>query len=148
MNNAIEKTIIEAINAVYPNFDIISFPIDFENFEFTNHDGCVLIKYENSTFSSQNTVWDVRQDETYEYKILTGLRYLTSFNQANPVIAGMKEILHGLFIVNHKAVFKQIKIEGVDNGDLWFSITIDITLSQHGSKQTYGGIADEIPQTA
>lgn len=145
MNNAVEKTITVAIKAVYPNFDVISFPIDFENFEFTNHDGCVLIKYENSTFTTQRTVWNVEQVETYEYKILVGLRYLTSFNQANPIISALKEVLHGLFVINHKITFKQIKIEGTDNGDLWFSITINLTLSEQGPQQTYGGIADEIP---
>lgn len=145
MNTEIESMLIEVLKEEYPEFDIIPFPIDFAEYDFTNHDGCILLKYENSTYGSQNTVWDVRQDETYQYKILCGLRYLTSFNQANPYISKLKELLQGLFVVNHKCTLKQVKIEGVENGDLWFSITVNLALSTRSALQSYGGVADEAP---
>ena len=98
----IEKELIQAIENIYPDFDVASFPLDFDRYDFTNHDGCALVKYQGSTFSQQNTVWEVSQDETYEYKILFGLRYLRTFNEANPVISNIKKILQGLLVVNHK----------------------------------------------
>ena len=79
------------------------------------------------------------QDETYEYKILLGLRYLRTFQEANPVISNLKKILQGLLIVNHKVTLKMIKFEGVDNGDLWFSITINLKLLTYNRKEYQGG---------
>ncbi len=139
MLNDIENTLIEKIKAIYPNLDVTSFPLDFERYDFTNHDGCALVKYQGSTFSQQNTVWEVSQDETYEYKILLGLRYLRTFQEANPVISNLKKILQGLLIVNHKVTLKMIKFEGVDNGDLWFSITINLKLLTYNRKEYQGG---------
>lgn len=140
----IEKELIQAIENIYPDFDVASFPLDFDRYDFTNHDGCALVKYQGSTFSQQNTVWEVSQDETYEYKILFGLRYLRTFNEANPVISNIKKILQGLLVVNHKVTLKMVKIEGTDNGDLWFSITINLKLVAHNVKE-YGGLANAIP---
>lgn len=139
MLTEIENALIENIKAVYQNFDVTSFPLDFERYDFTNHDGCALVKYQGSTFSQQNTVWEVSQDETYEYKILLGLRYLRTFQEANPVISNLKKILQGLLIVNHKVTLKMIKFEGVDNGDLWFSITINLKLLTYNRKEYQGG---------
>ncbi len=145
MLDNIEKELIKNIEAIYPNFDVTSFPLDFERYDFTSHDGCALVKYQGSTFSEQNTVWEVSQDETYEYKILLGLRYLRSFKDANPVISNLKKILQGLLIVNHKVTLKMIKFEGVDNGDLWFSITINLKLVMRSTAQSYEGSANAIP---
>lgn len=144
MLDNIENALIENIKNIYPNFDVDSFPLDFDQYDFTNHDGCALIKYQNSTFSQQNTVWEVSQDETYEYKILVGLRYLRKFSEANSVISNLKKILQGLLIVNHKATLKTVKIEGVDNGDLWFSITINLKLLMRSTAQSYEGSANAV----
>ena len=144
MLTEIEEKLIENIKNLYPNFDVDSFPLEFERYDFTNHDGCALIKYQGSTFSQQNTVWEVSQDENYEYKILLGLRYLKTFNEANPVISNLKKILQGLMIINHKVTLKMIKFEGIDNGDLWFSITINLQLLMHSSVQKYEGGANAI----
>ncbi len=139
MLTEIENALIENIKAVYQNFDVTSFPLDFERYDFTNHDGCALVKYQGSTFSEQNTVWEVSQDETYEFKILLGLRYLRIFSEANPVISNLKKILQGLLVVNHKVTLKMVKFEGVDNGDLWFSITINLKLLTYNRKEYQGG---------
>ena len=139
----IENKIIEKLITALPNFDVDSFPIDFKNYNFLNHDGCVLLKFQSGNFSEPETIWKNVQTETFEYKVILGFRYLKKISDSYKKIKEIKALLQGLLIFQHKITLKSERPEGIDSGDFWYSITINLK-QEIDDKNKYEGGADAL----
>lgn len=130
MLDTIEKEIIKALedNNDFKKFTTESFPADFEEYVFTSAKGCLLVRYDGSSYSKPQTLYVVTQDETYEFSVLLALRHLKKYNDAYPYLKKIKETLTGLSIGGKKLYpLKKVFITR-KKGDHWWGFVFAITL--------------------
>lgn len=127
MLKTIETSIKERLRKVFPKFEIDSFPKNFDKYKFFSHNGCLLVRFENSSCSSQNTVTAVNANETYNFTIFAAFRYATKHFDCYDDINALKTILNGLPVLNKKLVLNKTDYETEINSDLWYSLSVSIT---------------------
>lgn len=126
MLDTIEKTLNKILSKNFEGFEIDSFPAKFEDYNFTSHNGCLLIRYEGSDFSNQNTITAVNQSETYTYSIIAGFRFCNSSKDCNKWIKLIKQVLQGYLINGYRTVIKRIRFLDEIEGDFWYGCTISL----------------------
>lgn len=127
MIEIIENSIKIKLLETFKNYEVESFPADFENFKFFSHNGCFLVRYEGSKMAEQHTVVAVKEDETYNFTVFMALRYLKRHEEAYEKIKDLKKALNGLPILNKRLRITSINYEDVIDGDFWYSTGLTIT---------------------
>ena len=125
MLDQIEKTLNGELVTNFEGFDVESFPAKFDEYNFTSHNGCLLIRYDGSSFSNQNTLLAANQSETYNYSIIMGLRY-ENFKACYKWIKQLKNTLLGFTVCGYRIVLKQIKFLDEINSDLWWGVSFSL----------------------
>lgn len=128
MLDIIENSILDKIKETFPEFEIDSFPVAFEDFTYTSPTGCILVRFENSDMSNQNTVCAVMSDETYNLTVFASIRYAQKHSDCYPFLIKLKSLLNGLPILNKRLVLKKQSFETEIAGDLWYTNEVTITL--------------------
>ena len=127
MIEIIENSIKIKLLETFKNYEVESFPADFENFKFFSHNGCFLVRYEGSKIAEQHTVVAVKEDETYNFTVFMALRYLKRHEEVYEKIKDLKKALNGLPILNKRLRITSINYEDVIDGDFWYSVGLAIT---------------------
>ena len=125
-NEVIENAIIEALKEVFPEFDVESFPSDFEHYNFTSPTGCLLVKYLQTDYSDQNTLWNVSQNSAIRFNIISGYRGLKEYKQTHKPQQMLKDALQGLEILGRKIQVVKEQFLTEINTDLYCGLTIKI----------------------
>lgn len=102
MLDVIEEQIKEKLRTVelFKGFDIDSEPEDFSSYPFTSELGCLLLSYDNTSYSDPQTLNTITQDATYTFNVIAGLRYFktNSLKESYPILDAIKKALTGLRI--------------------------------------------------
>ena len=131
MIEKIEESILDVLRENFEDYDVLEFPPKFEEFYFTQANGCILVRFEGSQFSEQTTVTKVEQEETYKYSIVLGLRSRQSFKECYPTLRRVRTLLKDMSIYGRRIQLeKQAYLENI-NGDLWWGIGIKVTLPDY-----------------
>lgn len=128
MINVIEKAITDSLKDVFKEFQVDNFPVDFQKFGFLSPKGCILVRFENSTVSTQTTMTAVNAEETYHFTIFAAMRYAQKHSDTYSFLQEIKRTLNGLNIMNKRLVYTKRNFENEINGDLWYSFDCQITL--------------------
>gem|GEM_PF-4916459 len=128
MINLIENTITEALKKKFTESQIDSFPVNFEDYSFTSYDSCILIRFEDASFSSQKSITRVNSMQTYNLTVFAGIRYAMKHSESYPFLKEIKKVLNGLPILSKRLVLSRIKFEAEISGDLWYSFSVNIEL--------------------
>ncbi len=126
MIEIIENKIIEKLKENFFEFEIQSFPVDFENYYITGAKGCILVRYENSKMSAQNSMTAVNSDETYNFSVFTGIRYLQKHSDGYPHLKKLKKVLNGMTIQNKRVAVIEQNFEDEIRGDLYYGFKVSI----------------------
>lgn len=105
MINTIENTITEHLKDVFKEFQVDSFPVDFQKFGFLSPKGCILVRFENSTVSTQTTMTAVNAEETYHFTIFAAMRYAQKHSDTYSFLQDIKRTLN----LREKGFIKTIK---------------------------------------
>jgi hypothetical protein len=128
MIDTIEKTILKKLSSIFKEYEIDSFPVDFEQFVFTSPKGCLLLRYENHSVSEQTTLNAVNANKTYNFTLFAAVRYARKHTDCYQLLTDLERTLNGLTVLNKRISVKNGKFETEINGDLWYSFQINITL--------------------
>lgn len=128
MIEIIENTIEQALIQAFPTYEIAAFPVDFDNFQFTNPEGCALVRYEKSSIAAQSSTTAVNSQETYNFTVFLALRSLKTHKEAYGAVMKLKKVLNGLEILNKRLALSEISFETDLYSDLWYSASANITL--------------------
>lgn len=128
MLETIENAIIYKLEATFKEYQIESFPADFDSYSFTSAKGCMLVRYDGSTYSKPQTLCVVTQDETYQFSVITGLRYLKKYNEAYPIVKQIKKILTGLNVSGKKLYPKKRSFLSKIGKDLYWGYVFSVTM--------------------
>lgn len=123
-----EKTITSRLKEVFNEFEVDSFPVDFQKYDFLSPKGCILVRFENSTIKEQQTTTAVNSEETYNFTIFAAFRYRQKHSDTYQFLTQFKTVLNGIEILNKRLVLKKTNFENEINGDLWYSFDVEITL--------------------
>lgn len=134
LNGQVENILLSELKKALPEYDVESFPTKFENYTFTSPNGCVLVKYVKTSFSQQNTIWNVTQDSTIKFSIIAGFRGLNEYSQLHEPLQKIKEVLTGLEIAGRKVFLTDEQFLAEINTDLYCGITLNINLWQEERK--------------
>lgn len=131
MFDKIEEMILDRLNKTpeFKGFEIVPFPENFESFDFNSERGCLLVKYDGSEYSTPQTINFVRQDETLEFSVMAGFRYMRTLEEAYPYLKEIKKVLTGLNIFGKKLYPKKRQYIGHIKGDLYYGYVFAVTLS-------------------
>lgn len=124
----IETAISEIKNKlkkVFNNFAIDDYPDDFNKYNFTAPDGCLLVRYDASTFSTPEAIDIISQDETLEFALFIGLRY-KKFKECYPYLKQIKNALTGLKINGSKLFAKKCQFIKKIKSDFWWAYTFNL----------------------
>ena len=126
----IDKTITEKLteSEIFNGWTIESFPENFKSYNFTSALGCLLIKYNSTAYSKPDTISAITQDATYEFSVVTGLRYIERTEESYPVLDEIYQVLPGLQINGKKMYPTQCNYIGRKDGDIYYESTFKITL--------------------
>jgi hypothetical protein len=128
INETVENKIIEVLKLNFSDFDVESFPANFENYNFTSSKGCMLIKFVNTLYSSQTTVWDVNQDSTVNFEIISCYRSMDNYGQIHKPQQKLKDTLQGLEILGRKIILIKEEFLKEKNTDLYCKLTFKIDI--------------------
>ena len=126
INETIEQEIINALKKDFTEFDVESYPKDFENFTFTSPTGCLLVKYVQTSFSEQTTIWDVNQDAETVFEIIACYRTFDKYIQIHSPQQRIKNTLQGLEILGRKIVLEKEEFLKEINTDIFCKIRCKI----------------------
>lgn len=125
VDEAIRKTLEEAFKKDYA---VESFPPDIKKYNFIHPKGCLLVRYDGSTFSKPGTIGAVCQEETLEFAVFAGLRYLHSFSDSYPVLEKVKDLLTALVIKGKKLYPAKLQYVDTLKGDIYYGYVFSVTL--------------------
>ena len=128
MLDIIENTIIQRLKEEFGEYEIDSFPVGFEEFTYTSPVGCILVRYEDSDMSRQNTVCAVMSDEEYNFTVFASIRYAQKHSDCYSFLTKLKTVLNGLLILSKRLIVSKVTFEAEINGDLWYTYPVKITL--------------------
>lgn len=126
----IEEAIIERLRSSdeLSGFDIDSYPKDILNFNFVSPKGCILVRYEASSYTTPQTTGPVSQDETFEFSVFLGLRYLQKYRDSYHYIKIIKKLLTGLSIKGKRLYPKKRQFVDLIKGDMYWGYSFNITM--------------------
>jgi len=130
INAQIESSILEALKADFPTFDVVSFPVDFENYSFTSPTGCMLVKFSQTNFNEQYTLWEVNQEGDTLFEIISGYRGLNNYGELHAPLQNLKNSLQGLEVLGRKIILIKEEFLKEINTDLFCKITCKIKTYQ------------------
>ena len=125
-NEMVEKTILSTLKSNFEDFDVENFPIGFENYHFTSAKGCFLIKFLNTIFLEQNTIWEVNQETNTIFEIFSIYRGMDNYSQIHYPQTKLKELLQGLEISGRKITLVKEEFLKEVNTDLYCKLTCRI----------------------
>ena len=128
MIEQIENTIITELKKHFWQSEVDSFPVDFEKYNFLSYHSCILVRFEGSDISNQNTIVSVNANETYNFTIFAAKRYAKKYSDCYPFLKCIKAKLNGLSVLSKRLILSQIKFEDEISGDLWYSFSTKVTL--------------------
>ncbi len=128
MIKIIENEIVNKLKEKFSSWEVDSFPSDFENYTFTSPVGCLLVRFEKSTTTNQQTLTSVSGMETYNFTIFMGVRYLQKHNQSYEHLDLLKRTLNGLEILHKRLVLQNREYIDSINGDLWYGAEVSLEL--------------------
>ncbi len=131
MFDKIESLIIKTIKSSrkFSGFDIVPFPENFKDYQFSSARGCILVKYDGSEYSKPQTVNFVRQDETLEFSVMLGFRYAKTLKDVYPHIKKIHKVLTGLDVFAGKKLYPQKReYIGHIKGDLYYGYVFAVTV--------------------
>ena len=126
MIDIIEDTILVKLKEKFIGFDVESFPVNFQKYNFLSPKGCILTRYEGSKMSEQITNISTMTSEKYNFTVFIALRYLSTHKKANPFLEELKTVLNGMPILTKRLKVNELNFEEEINGDLWFSYPVEI----------------------
>lgn len=126
----IEEAIIEKLKSAkdLEGFTVDSYPKDILSYNTLSPKGCVLVRYEASSFTAPQAFGSVSQDETFEFSVFIGLRYLNKYNESYPYIQIIKTLLTGLSIKGKRLYPKKRQFVDLIKGDVYWGYSFNITL--------------------
>lgn len=128
MLELIENTILEALRANFKESEIESFPSNFDDYNFTSYDSCILVRFENSDIQAQNALTRVNAMETYNFTVFICCRFAKIHSDCYPFLHEIKKVLNGLSIMSKRLILSGRRFEEDISGDLWYSYSLKITL--------------------
>ncbi len=131
----IENLIIETLRKAFPEREVSSFPTKFEDFTFTSPIGCLLVKYNYTNFSEQKTIWQVEQNGTVKFSIISGYRGLYSFGETHQTQQEIRNILKGLEIYGKKIVLGKEEFLSEINGDVYVGLECSIQITEEDENE-------------
>ncbi len=126
IENAILKRLKESEEL--KGFDIEPYPVDISKFDFISAKGCVLVRYESSSYTKPQTLACVTQDETFEFSVFIALRYLKKYADSYPWLRIVKRLLTGLRIKGKQLYPAKRQFVDIVKGDLYWGYSFNITL--------------------
>lgn len=142
MINTIENAITAVLKDVFKEFQVDSFPVDFQKFAFLSPKGCILVRFENSVVSARQSVTAVNTEETYNFTIFAAMRYVQKHSDTYSFLQDIKRTLNGLNIMNKRLVYTKRNFENEINGDLWYSFECEITFPVKDEYKDISAAAD------
>lgn len=136
MLDVIENTIIEQLNTskLLKGFSIDAEPADFRDYPFTSELGCVLVTYDNTSYSNPQTLSTITQEDTHTFKLIIGLRYFKTnrVSESYPVLKEVKRLLTGLRISSGKLYPTKCQYIGKFERTHYYSYSFAIKLTSVG----------------
>ena len=126
INETIENSILGILKENFSDFDVESFPSNFENYHFTSSKGCILVKFSNTVFSAQTTVWEVEQNAVTTFEIISCYRSLDNYGQIHYPQQRIKDILQGMEILGRKIILEKEEFIKEKNTDLYLKLVCKI----------------------
>lgn len=123
LNETIENTIISALKAEFTEYDVESFPADFKKYTFTSPVGCLLVKFLQTDFSQQTTIWEVEQSTTTKFSIIAGYRGLSCYKEVHEPQQRLKNVIQGLEILGRKIILEKEQFLAEIDTDLYCGLT-------------------------
>lgn len=123
-----ENHILSILQEKFPDFTIESFPSKFEEYTFTSPIGCILLKYNRTKFSKQETIWAVTQTAMVNFSVITGYRGLQNYNEVHPMQTLLRNTLKGFEYEGKKITLGSEEFLTEVNGDLYIGLEILIDL--------------------
>ncbi len=128
MIDTVENRISQTLEEKFPEFDVLPFPVNFEEFHNTSPTGCFLTRFENMVFQVQNTLTAVNCNTDYNFTVFFSARYLQNHREAYEFLKKLVKTLNGLDILNKRLMLKKLVFEDEINGDLWYSLSVCVNL--------------------
>ncbi|MCD8024747.1 MAG: Gp37 family protein [Candidatus Gastranaerophilales bacterium] len=128
MIDKVEHSILEVLKEQFEEFEVDSFPSNFEDFSFTSPKGCILIRFEDAAFDSQHTVYACTSGGNYKFTIFIGFRYLNKHSESYSYLNHLKTVLNGFEIMNKRITLNKLEFVEDITGDLWYAMSISINL--------------------
>lgn len=130
MFDKIEQMILEKLKETpkFKGFDVLPFPENFDKFGFKSERGCLLVKYDGSEFTKPETINFVRQDETLEFSVMAGFRYVRTLQETYPAVEEIRKVLTGMNIFGRKLYPKKRQYIGHVKGDLYYGYVFAVTV--------------------
>ncbi len=119
------ETIKNKLKASFEGFKVDDYPEDFSKYVFTAPKGCLLVRYDASTFSDPNVIDKVVQDEKAEIVVFMGLRY-KQYADCYDFLDDIKDVLTGLLIDDRKLYPKKRQYIKKIKGDFWWAYTFNL----------------------
>lgn len=135
---------VEEIKSVlkmgFPTFQVDDYPEDIKKYTFSSPRGCLLVRYDTSTFSAPGVTDLIEQTETMEFPIFFSLRYAHSFKDTYGFLTTLKDVLTGLRIGSGKLYPKKRTYVAKINGDIWWSFLfcLDVKADQTQNIPSWG----------
>lgn len=128
MIDIVENRISQTLAENFQEFDVMPFPVNFEEFTYTSSAGCFLTRFENMVFQVQNTLTAVNCNTDYNFTVFFSARYLQNHSEAYKFLKKLIKTLNGLDILNKRLTLKKLVFEDEINGDLWYSLGVCVNL--------------------
>lgn len=139
MFNVIEEQILKQLKSLelFKGFTIDSEPADYSNYDFISERGCLLVSYNNTSFSDPQTLSTITQEAAYTFKVILGLRYLRTdtLKAGYPYLQEIKRGLTGLRISSGKLYPTKLEYIGKLDRTHYYSYTFAIKLTETGDPQ-------------
>ena len=126
INEEFENEILNCLKSNFPDFDVESYPSDFETHFFTSSKGCLLVKFVSTVFSPQVTVWEVEQESSTTFEIISCYRSMDNYGQIHAPQQKLKDVLQGLEILGRKIVLEKEEFLKEKNTDLYIKLVCKI----------------------
>lgn len=126
----VENVIISSLQTAFPDFECCSFPTKFEEYTFTSPVGCLLVKYDYTQFTTQETVWTVQQSGNLKFSIIAGYRGLQNYKEIHPYQAKIRTALRGLELYGRKFTIGKEEFLSEINGDLYVGLDLGIKITE------------------
>lgn len=125
-NEAVETEILSNLKTKFTDFDIENYPVNFDNYHFTSSKGCLLIKFLNTEFLEQNTIWEVNQEANLTFEIISVYRGMDNYSQIHYPQEQIKQTLQGMEIAGRRLILVKEEFLKEVNTDLYCKIVCRI----------------------